>query len=126
MFYPLVVSTTKKILQETSMLIKKYSYIQLHFYSNDAIDISERLAHWTHVDLKIQATYNVINGSDIKLVRNNLGYLLVTDDHLTKTLDDDIYFKYLEPDLSELYALVWKKATFSRAARAFYEQIKEK
>lgn len=191
-------STTKRLLQETSMLIEKYPHIQLHFYSNDAIDISERLnhgfldfavmlepvdttkskyislnektkwgvlmkkespfsrletitpkelqtmplilhqrlglqerlAHWAQVDLKdlkIQATYNVINGSNIELVRNDLGYLLVTDDHLTQTLDDDICFKYLEPELSESYALVWKKeATFSRVARAFYEQINEK
>ena len=38
-------STTKKILQETAILIEKYPHIQLHFYSNDAIDISERLNH---------------------------------------------------------------------------------
>lgn len=89
--------------------------------------LQERLAHWTRVDLKIQATYNVINGSDIELIRNNLGYLLAADNHLTQTLDDDICFKYLEPDLSESYALVWKKeAAFSRKTRAFYEQIKGK
>ena len=190
-------STTKKILKEISKLIEKYPNIQLHFYSNDAIDISERLqhglldfavmlepvdttkfnylslndktrwgvlmkkdcsfskldtitpkelqtmplilhqrlglqerlAHWAQMDLKdlkVQATYNVINGSNLELVRNNLGYLLATDDHLTKTLDEDICFKYLEPALEESYALVWKKeATFSRVARAFYEQIKK-
>lgn len=97
---------------------------------HQCLELQERLAHWTQIDLKdlkIQATYNVINGSDIELVRNNLGYLLATDDHLTQTLDDDICFKYLEPNLSESYALVWKKeATFSRVARAFYEQINEK
>ena len=35
----------KKILKETAMLIEKYPNIQLHFYSNDAVDISERLQH---------------------------------------------------------------------------------
>ena len=29
----------------TSKLIEKYPNIQLHFYSNDAIDIGERLQH---------------------------------------------------------------------------------
>ena len=38
-------TTTKKILKETAMLIEKYPNIQLHFYSNDAVDISERLQH---------------------------------------------------------------------------------
>ena len=93
------------------------------------LGLQERLAHWAQIDLKdlkVQATYNVINRSNLELVRNNLGYLLATDDHLTKTLDEDICFKYLEPTLEESYALVWKKeATFSRVARAFYEQIKE-
>lgn len=191
-------TAAKSILEEASILIEKYPHIQLHFYSNDAVDISERLnhglldfavmlepidatkfnylslnektrwgvlmkkespysqletitskelktmplilhqrlglqqrlAHWAQCDLKdlkIQATYNVINGSDIELVRSNLGYLLATNDHLTQTLDEDICFKYLEPELSESYALVWKKeATFSRVARAFFEQIKGK
>lgn len=55
---------------------------------HECFDLQERLAHCTQVDLKIQATYNVINGSDIELIRNNLGYLLATDNHLTQTLDD--------------------------------------
>ena len=58
---------------------------------HQCLELQERLAHWTQIDLKdlkIQATYNVINGSDIELIRNNLGYLLATDDHLTQTLDD--------------------------------------
>ena len=93
------------------------------------LGLQEKLAHWAQMDLKdlkVQATYNVINGSNLELVRNNLGYLLATDDHLTKTLDEDICFNYLEPKLEESYALVWKKeATFSRVARALYEQIKK-
>ena len=55
---------------------------------HECFDLQERLAHCTQVDLKIQAIYNVINGSDIELIRNNLGYLLATDNHLTQTLDD--------------------------------------
>lgn len=58
---------------------------------HECFDLQERLVHCTQVDLKnlkIQATYNVINGSDIELIRNNLGYLLATDNHLTQTLDD--------------------------------------
>ena len=42
---------------------------------HQCLELQERLAHWTQIDLKdlkIQATYNVINGSDIELVRNNL------------------------------------------------------
>lgn len=93
------------------------------------LGLQEKLAHWAQMDLKdlkVQATYNVINGSNLELVRNNLGYLLATDDHLTKTLDEDICFNYLAPKLEESYALVWKKeATFSRVARALYEQIKK-
>lgn len=58
---------------------------------HECFDLQERLAHCIQVDLKnlkIRATYNVINGSDIELIRNNLGYLLATDNHLTQTLDD--------------------------------------
>ena len=60
---------------------------------HECFDLQERLGHCrlSIIDLKnlkIQATYNVINGSDIELIRNNLGYLLATDNHLTQTLDD--------------------------------------
>ena len=53
-------TTTKKILKETAMLIEKYPNIQLHFYSNDAVDISERLLIKSYVKNVLFKPFKVV------------------------------------------------------------------
>ena len=74
--------------------------------------------------LHIAATYNVVHGTPISFVQQGLGYFLTTRDMLAPVLDERICFRPLTPSLIMRQALVWKKhAVFSKAAKAFYEQI---
>ncbi len=76
-------------------------------------------------DLHIAATYNVVCGSPFSFVEQEVGYFLITGDWLAPVLDLGICFLPLAPVFPIKYALVWKKhAIFSKAAKKFYEEIK--
>ncbi len=90
--------------------------------------LQSEIAHWVGTDvedLHIAATYNVVCGSPFSFVEQEVGYFLLTRDRLAQVLDPGICFLPLEPVFPIRYALVWKKhAIFSKAARKFYEEIK--
>lgn len=89
--------------------------------------LQREVARWAQTEpsqLNISATYNVMNGSRIRFVLNNLGYFLSTRDQLAPTLDDSVCFRPLDPLLEIHYALVWKRHTvLSKAAKRFLKEI---
>lgn len=93
------------------------------------IGLQNEIAHWADTDLEclnIVATYNVVHGSPIPFVRQELGYFLTTRDMLSPNLDSEVCFLPLEPELPTQLALVWKKhAVFSRVAKEFIKRLKE-
>ena len=92
------------------------------------IGLQQEIAHWAQIDLNqlnIAATYNVVHGSPVSFVKNNVGYFLTTRDLLAPELDKSVVFCPLEPALNIKYALVWKRHTIlSKAAEAFIHQIR--
>lgn len=103
---------------------------QIPLITHQRIGLQQKIAHWAETDLEnlhIAATYNVVHGTPISFVQQGLGYFLTTRDMLAPVLDERICFRPLTPSLIMGQALVWKKhAVFSKAARAFYEQISKK
>lgn len=91
--------------------------------------LQQVLADWAKIEpnqFKIAATYNVVHGSPVNLVRSGLGSLMTIRDLLSKELDSDMRFLPLEPPLNIQYALVWKRhAVLSRAAECFLAEIRE-
>lgn len=74
--------------------------------------------------MQIVATYNVVHGSPVSFVQQELGYFLTTRDLLAPVLDPQVCFLPLDPLLPTHLVLVWKKhAVFSKAAKKFYEEI---
>jgi len=188
-------STPDSVLHVIAKLRKKYPEIRFHFYSGDAVDVSERLnhgsldfavmlepvdnvkydfislpdgsewgvllkktdplakkgvvtreairtmplimhqriglqneiAHWAGIDqeeLPIAATYNVVHGSPVSFVQQEVGYFLTTRDLLAPVLDPEVCFLPLDPPIPTRLALVWKKhAVFSKASRIFLEEF---
>lgn len=94
------------------------------------IGLQNEIAHWagTNVEsLNIVATYNVVHGSPVPFVMQGLGYFLTTRDLLAPTLDPEVCFLPLEPQLPTRLALVWKKhAVFSKVAGTFMNVLKQK
>ena len=189
-------STSETILHTAAKLRKTHPAVKFHFYSGDAVDVSERLnhgtldfavmlkpidnvkydflslpdcsewgilmkktdslagqtsvtkedikniplimhqriglqneiAHWAGTDLEhlnIAATYNVVHGSPISFVQQELGYFLTTRELLAPALDPSVCFLPLEPRLPTQLALVWKKhAVFHKAAKLFMKSLK--
>ena len=91
--------------------------------------LQREVARWAQTEpsqLNISATYNVMNGSRIRFVLNNLGYFLSTRDQLAPTLDGSVCFRPFDPPLEIHYALVWKRHTvLSKAAQAFVNHLPE-
>ncbi len=91
------------------------------------IGLQREIAHWAKTSIEqmnIIATYNILSGNPLEYVRNGLGYLLVSSDHLPNELDDDLCFRELKPALKLNYAIVWKRyAVLSKSAQTFLEQI---
>ena len=76
-------------------------------------------------NLNIDATNNVINGSQCNFVKSGLGCYVTTEGLLPKSLEKGICFRPFEPALEIHYALAWKRyAVFSKAAEMFLEKIK--
>ena len=93
------------------------------------IGLQEEIAHWAQEslqDLNVVATYNVVHGSPISFVKQDLGYFLTTRDLLASHLDKDFCFKTLKPQLKVKYAIVWKKhSVFSKVSNAFLSKLKQ-
>lgn len=92
------------------------------------IGLQNEIAHWADTnleDLNIVATYNVVHGSPIPFVEQELGYFLTTRELLAPNLPPNVCFLPLEPGLSTQIAFVWKKhAVFSKAAGVFLNRMK--
>ncbi len=93
------------------------------------IGLQEEIAHWAQTDLEhlqIAATYNVVHGSPVPVVKQELGYFLTTRDLLAPELGEGVCFCPLKPSLQIKYALVWKKhAVFGRAAGTFLDAVRK-
>lgn len=94
------------------------------------IGLQNEIAHWAGTDLEnlnIAATYNVVHGSPVPFVMQGIGYFLTTRDLLAPTLDPNVCFLPLEPELPTKLALVWKKhAVFSKVSETFINTLKQK
>lgn len=112
-----------------SDVIRKEDLLQMPLILHRRIGLQQMIADWAQVDceqLHITATYNVVHGSPVSFVMNNLGYFLVTRDLLSPELDNSVSFHPLEPKLEVHYNLVWKRGNvFSNAANRFLETINQ-
>lgn len=108
--------------------IRKEQLVKMPLILHRRIGLQRMIADWADTDiggLNVTATYNVIHGSPITFVENNMRYFLTTRDLLAPKLDDSVVFRPLYPRLEVQYNLVWKRQNvFSAAARAFLEKVK--
>lgn len=109
--------------------IKKEHLLQMPLILHRRIGLQQMIADWAQTDLRslhITATYNVLHGSPVPFVENNIGYFLTTRDLLAPKLDDSVVFKPLEPALKKQSNLVWKrKNILSNPARVFLEIVRQ-
>lgn len=109
--------------------IKKEHLLQMPLTLHRRIGLQQMIADWAQTDLRslhITATYNVLHGSPVPFVENNIGYFLTTRDLLAPKLDDSVVFKPLEPALKKQSNLVWKrKNILSNPARVFLEIVRQ-
>ncbi len=109
--------------------IKKEHLLQMPLILHRRIGLQQMIADWAQTDLRslhITATYNVLHGSPVPFVENNIGYFLTTRDLLAPKLDDSVVFKPLEPALKKQSNLVWKrKNILSNPARVFLEIVQQ-
>lgn len=110
-------------------IIRKEELLQMPLILHSRIGLQQMIADWAKVDIKklnIAASYNVVNGSPIFFVENNIGYFLVTRNNLPTKLDSDVVFCPLEPKLEVQYNLIWKRRNvFNNASKLFLEYIKQ-
>lgn len=110
-------------------VVTKEELRTLPLIMHQRIGLQNEIAHWAQTDLEnlnIAATYNVVQGSPVPLVRQGLGYFLTTRNLLDSVLDPEVCFLPLRPELPTQMALVWKKhAAFSKAAECFLREIKD-
>lgn len=113
----------------TMNAIKKEHLLQMPLILHRRIGLQQMIADWAQTDLRslhITATYNVLHGSPVPFVKNNIGYFLTTRDLLAPKLDDSVVFKPLEPALKKQSNLVWKrKNILSNPARVFLEIVRQ-
>ena len=92
------------------------------------VGLQQEIAHWAQTEinkLNVAATYNIIYGQPADYVKSGLGAFLLVEDQ-TGPLDAAVCFRPLDPPLTVHRALVWKRqALFSKAARAFLEEVKK-
>lgn len=109
--------------------IKKEHLLQMPLILHRRIALQQMIADWAQTDLRslhITATYNVLHGSPVPFVENNIGYFLTTRDLLAPKLDDSVVFKPLEPALKKQSNLVWKrKNILSNPAKVFLEIVRQ-
>ena len=110
-------------------VIKKENLIQMPLILHRRIGLQQNIADWAQTDLdnlNITSTYNVMHGSPVSFVRNDMGYFLITRDLLSPELDSSVVFRPLEPTLEIQYNLVWKRRNiFSNAAKIFLETLEQ-
>lgn len=108
--------------------IHKEDLLQMPLILHRRIGLQQNIADWAQTDIEhlhIAATYNVVHGSPIPYVQNNVGYFVTTRDLLPLTLDSDVCFRPLEPKLEVRYNLVWKRRNvFSRAADFYLNTVR--
>lgn len=118
---------TKKDPLASKKSVTKDDLKSIPLIMHQRIGLQSEIAHWAGTDLEnlnIAATYNVVHGSPVPFVQQDLGYFLTTRDLLAPVLDLEVCFLSLEPKLSTQLALVWKKhAVFSKAAEMFIKHI---
>lgn len=94
------------------------------------IGLQREIAHWAQTDMEqmnISATYNIVNGDPAVFVQSGLGYLLTSDNHLSKQLSSDFCFRPLDPPLTIHHALVWKRyAVLSDTAQFFLKTCRRR
>ena len=110
--------------------LSKEDVRRLPLIMHQRIGLQNEIAHWAGTDiesLNIAATYNVVHGSPVPFVMQGLGYFLTARDLLAPTLDPEVCFLPLEPELPTSLALVWKKhAVFSKVAETFINTLNQK
>ena len=113
----------------TMNAIKKEHLLQMPLILHRRIGLQQMIADWAQTDLRslhITATYNVLHGSPVPFVENNIGYFLTTRDLLAPKLDDSVVFKPLESALKVQSNLVWKrKNILSNPAKVFLEIVRQ-
>ncbi len=93
------------------------------------IGLQRLIANWADVrieDLNIVATYNIIQGSLKPFVESGLGFPIITKNLAQTSIDKNYCFVSLEPTLSVIYALAWKRyPIFTKAQKVFLEELKK-
>lgn len=91
--------------------------------------LQQLISAWAQTEsenLNIAATYNIINGSAVRMVRSGLGSLLTTRDQLAEEPSDGVRFLPLDPPLQTHYVLARKRgALLSKPAQAFLRQMEK-
>ena len=91
-------------------------------------ELQRNLARWAGVDcerLNIAATYNVLNGGPVAMVKSGLGSVLTTNS-MYDDKDTGVCFKPLYPEMKNQYVLVWKRFhVFGKTSEAFLNDIKQ-
>ncbi|MBQ1392143.1 MAG: LysR family transcriptional regulator substrate-binding protein, partial [Lachnospiraceae bacterium] len=109
--------------------ITKENLLQMPLILHRRVGLQQNIADWANTDIEhlhINATYNVVHGSPVSFVKNNMGYFLLTRDLLSPDLDKSVVFRPLEPQLKVQYNIVWKRRNvFSNAAKLFLETVKQ-
>lgn len=109
-------------------VIQKEDLLQMPLILHRRPGLQQAIAEWAQTDLtklQIKATYNVVHGNPISLVKHQLGYFLTTKDLVYPQTDDQVIFRPLDPPLPVQYNLVWKRQNiFSNAARLFLEEVR--
>lgn len=103
--------------------ITKEDMKKMPLIMHQRIGLQNEIAHWAETELEslnIVATYNIVHGSPVSYVMQELGYFLTTREALAPILDPEVRFVPLEPRLPTKSVLVWKKyAALSNAAKVF-------
>lgn len=109
-------------------VIKKENLLQMPLILHRRMGLQQAIADWAQTDvdnLHITSTYNVLHGSPVSFVENNMGYFLITRDLLSPNIDNNVRFLPLSPKLEVQYNLVWKRRNiFSNTAKIFLENVK--
>ena len=106
--------------------IEKKDILEIPLIFHRRAGLQQLISHWADADIKdfnIAATYNVVNGSPTKFIKSGLGFYLTTEDLLPTILEQNVYFRPLNPPLEIHYALIWKRTAFqSKAAEMFIKK----
>jgi DNA-binding transcriptional LysR family regulator len=109
--------------------VTKEDLCSLPLIFHSRVGLQREITHWAETSIEkmnIVATYNILSGNPLDFVKNGLGCLLTSSDHLPSKLDNELCFKELYPKLELSYALVWKRnATLSNQSKAFLNEIRK-